>query len=219
VVVVLDHSASMDSSASGDFAMPTPTKWDLVEAELPMALASHPALLYGLLPFGNSGTTCADFSKEPSVTPGPNQLTTLSSRITTVLQPDGFGTNTGEAIDAAVAMLEQYAAANPTRQKGRLLLVSDGSPNCSSLDNLGGIPTFTVGRLQAAETLGIKTYVVSVGVLAAQDDTNFGSMAVAGGAACVGPSCTKSYYPGPTATALRSALSTVLGKVDTGTCY
>jgi LPXTG-motif cell wall-anchored protein len=213
VVLVWDHSGSMDSPAGG-FSSGGQTKWEIAVAAIPSVMMQYDYLPWGFVPFGDppgfSGAACSDFSQEPVRSPAPGQVPDILNLITSTLMPDGGGTNTGEAIDKAVGLITAGLAAETDRPGGYIVLMTDGGPNCNTNE-----PNFTIGRIaDAYMSKGIKTFVIGFGQLSGTDSTNMEKMANAGGAPCTGSGCTKSYYTADSSMTLTAALNAITNTIS-----
>ena len=136
----------------------------------------------------------------------PANASAIVSRLTAVF-PDG-GTPTHTSLVAA----RLYFDSIPVNPNGRyVLLATDGEPNCRSASS-PQTPTITesITAIQALASVGIKTYVLGFGDVAAADPTTLESMASAGG--------TGMFYAANSPAQLEAALNLISGQVSVPSC-
>jgi hypothetical protein len=129
----------------------------------------------------------------------------------TATTPEGNGTPTGDAINAATAYLKTLTDPNPKF----ILLATDGEPSCNGTSkDTTGARTQAVSAVTAAATAGFKTFVVGVATTKASDEQVLNDLANAGGEAAPGsnPLATK-FYLASTQDQLVTALQTITGQV------
>jgi hypothetical protein len=211
VTVVLDGSGSMDISIGGGSSL---TRWDVAIEAVKKLLASNQNLPWGLVTFGDNGTSCTDFSNDVVVPPATGGVKKVTMEITTLgmMPAGGPGTNTGEAIDKGNMISSMVFASEPDRPGQYMILITDGSPNCNSGDSSNA--AFTTARIAAALQKGIKTFVVGFGGLTGTAATNMEAMAGAGGVPCMGAACNgNKWYAADSAATLQAALDAIAGQI------
>jgi hypothetical protein len=215
VMLVLDQSASMAQDPDG--GMTHPSKWELLQQVMTDVVKT-----YGdHVPFGLELFT--------SMSTGNNAQCLADAQITVELSHASAAdivahlmaasplanTNTGEAIHRAAADMALLDPAKPDY----IILVTDGSPDCNTLDLMSGTAQYTVGEITAALNAGIKTIVVGFDG-AGVNKANLDSMAGAGGARvanCQGSSFgTPCYYSASSADAFKSAIDGIVSDLGAG---
>jgi hypothetical protein len=204
ILLVLDRSASMQDDPNGGSTKPS--KWDIVVPTLNAVISSTASsIFWGMKSFPEgSGSACAAGSVTSNIdTPiAPNNGTAVTTAITATT-PDGNGTPTGDAINAAVAYLKTLTDTNPKY----ILLATDGEPSCAQT------PT-------SEDTASAKTYAVAaVGIATtkASDTATLNAMADAGGETPASASNPfgPHFYLANDMTTLTSELQQITGQVST----
>src|SRR4051812_38538989 len=154
VMIVLDISASMDSTPSG--TLTGPTKLDIAKKAITRLLSRYGTRMpFGLLTFSNGLDSCYD-GIDIVVEPVDGTATEIASRVN-ALTTNG-STNTGEAIKTGAndpAMADDGSGRPPSY----ILLITDGEPNCPD-PSTASEPDYTVSQVAAAATAGVKTFVI-----------------------------------------------------------
>jgi len=213
ILIVLDRSGSMQEIPSGS-ATGT-SKWDLVVPGLnEVVTATNASVSWGLKVFPEGeGMSCAVGNVTDAI-PVPiaaNNATAVAAQITATT-PDGNGTPTGDAINAAVTYLKTLNDTNPKF----ILLATDGEPSCAGRSsNANQSRTLAVKAVTDAATAGIKTVVIGVATTKASATNALNDMAVAGQMARVDadPMATK-YYLASTKDELVKSLQQITGQVS-----
>lgn len=210
VVIVLDRSGSMDTTVPGT----SKSRWQVAtEALTQLVQTKGDQLPFGLLTFTELNfASCTDFSAEAKISPATGTKQMILQQLMTLMPADG--TNTGQAVDKAVEMINQQLTTDPSRTKGFIILVTDGAPACAPSGQ--SEPKFTVDRIAAAKAAGVDTFVVGMpGVVI--DAMNM--MSAAGGHPCSG--CTSggqavSFYDASSPQALQQALDAITSSITMG---
>jgi len=213
ILIVLDRSASMNDPPGGA-ASGSGSKWSLVVPGVNEVVTATSALVsWGLKVFPEGeGSECAAGSVTSMIPVpiAPNDGKAVTDAVTATT-PQGNGTPTGDAINAAVAYLKTLTDPNPKF----ILLATDGEPSCNgtSKDSTGA-RTQAVTAVTNANAAGFKTFVVGVATTKATATQALNDMAVAGGMARAdsNPLATK-YYLASTKDELVTALDTITGQV------
>jgi len=213
ILIVLDRSGSMNDAPSGA-PSGSGSKWSLVVPGVNQVVTATSALVsWGLKVFPEGeGAECVAGSVTNAIPvpimPNDGKAVTDAVSATT---PQGNGTPTGDAIDAAVTYLKTLTDPNPKF----ILLATDGEPSCNgtSKDSTGA-RTQAVTAVTNANTAGFKTFVVGVATTKTTATQALNDMAVAGGMARAdsNPLATK-YYLASTKDELVTALDTITGQV------
>lgn len=213
ILIVLDRSGSMKEIPTGGVA--GTSKWDLVVPGLnEVVTATNASVSWGLKVFPEgAGMSCAagNVTDDIPVAVAANNATAVAAEITATT-PDGNGTPTGDAINAAVTYLKTLNDTNPKF----ILLATDGEPSCvGTSNNAARSRTFAVKAVTDAATAGIKTVVVGVATTKADATNALNDMAVAGQMARVDsdPTATK-YYLASTKDELVKSLQQITGQVS-----
>jgi hypothetical protein len=223
LMLVLDRSASMQDPAEGSTA--TTPKWDLVVPAVNQVITeTNTSLSWGMkvYPERPPGATTEPAECTPTgvtnridVPMAANNAATVTGAVTAT-RPDGNGTPTGAAIDAAVTYLKSLTTDN----KKYILLATDGEPSCYGTVNALGkdstqARTYAVQAVGAAATAGFHTFVVGVATSKASATSVLNMMAMAGLEARPDPNplATK-YYLANTKDELVSALKVITGQIS-----
>ncbi len=212
ILIVLDRSASMKDPPTGSTGS---SKWDVVVPGVnQVVMATDASVSWGLKVFpegeGNECVTGSVTNAVPvKIAPANAQPVTAAVTATT---PEGNGTPTGDAINAAVTYLKTLTDTNPKF----ILLATDGEPSCNgtSKDSTGA-RTQAVSAVTAAAAAGFKTVVVGVATTKATATQALNDMAVAGQMARAdsNPLATK-FYLASTKDELVASLETITGQVS-----
>jgi hypothetical protein len=215
ILIVLDRSASMQDPPTGSTGT---SKWDLVVPgvnQVVMATASSVSWGFTTFPEGE-GKECAAGSVT-GVIPvkiAPANATAVTNAVTGTT-PDGNGTPTGDAINAAVTYLKTLTDANPKF----ILLATDGEPSCAgTTQDSTTARTYAVQAITNAATAGFKTIVIGVATTKNTATVALNDMATAGqmARADTNPLADK-FYLASTQDELVQALELITGQVSTCT--
>jgi hypothetical protein len=206
VILIIDQSGSMgmEQFPAGSGIL----RWDALEG----ALMANPAGLifslqgsvrWGMAFFRGPAFGCPGLSTVPCAL---NNYATLDSTYRS-LHPGG-GTPTGESINAVLATRDTLIS--DPNQPTIFILATDGEPNtCANPDDTAGGEAYSVGAVQNAFDLGVRTYVISVG--ADTDTAHLQALANAGIGSSGSPAA-MFWLANDTAT-LSDALATIVGGV------
>lgn len=214
IMLVMDRSLSMTNDVD-DKQCPGATgnlgncgansKWEIVLPVLNQVITNTDAMVnWGMFYLGDEPAQCG-VATAPVVPIAATNATAVTTSLTTNLFNGQTGTPTRRAIQGAVSYVSGLADQNPKF----LLLATDGQPNCATANSLN--TDDTTGTQQAvadALTAGIPTFVVGIGNTNAAASLN--QLAIAGGRPQMGGAT--SYYQVNDATALASALGTIVGQ-------
>jgi MYXO-CTERM domain-containing protein len=182
VLIILDRSGSMTSDVPNSGGK---DRWEVaIDAITRLVNLRGDQLPFGLLTFQEGGSSCNDFSMEARISPANGTKMQIISNLGT-LMPAGL-TNTGHAVREGARMMSAALAADPSRPKGFIILITDGEPTCEegSTDAL----TYTVQQIGLAHDNNIDTFVVGFEGRTATETTNLSAalnmMAQAGGQPC-----------------------------------
>jgi hypothetical protein len=215
IMLVMDRSLSMTNDVND---MPcgggtgsngncgAKSKWELMLPALQQVItSSNTTVNWGMFYLGDEPAQCG-VATAPIVPIAPMNATAVTTALTTNQFNGQTGTPTRRAIQGAVASLMALTDMNPKY----LLLATDGQPKCATSTGLN--MDDTTGTQQAvadAFTMNnIPTFVVGIGNTNAVSSLN--ALAVAGGKPLTGG--TSSYYQVNDATALATALGTIVGQ-------
>ncbi|HEY4106925.1 MAG TPA: vWA domain-containing protein [Polyangiaceae bacterium] len=213
ILIVLDRSASMNDPPDGA-PSGTGSKWSLVVPGVnQVVMATDSSVSWGLKVFPEGdGSECVAGSVTSMI---PVPIAPMNAKAVTdgvtATTPEGNGTPTGDAINAATAYLKTLTDPNPKF----ILLATDGEPSCNGTSkDTTGARTQAVSAVTAAATAGFKTFVVGVATTKASDEQVLNDLANAGGEAAPGsnPLATK-FYLASTQDQLVTALQTITGQV------
>lgn len=222
--LVLDRSGSMRQDSRGRAATPpaNPSKWDQVVPALSEVITQTSATIpWGMKTFPEDGASCTSGTVTPTIdvplAPANAPAVTASIAVAT---PNGNGTPTGPAVDAAVAYLSGLADGNPKY----IVLATDGAPTCSgTVGNIAGgndarSRADAVAAVAAAAQLGIHTFVVGVATTSAADMMTLNDLAIAGLEPRMDPDPTApKFYLATTQAELVSSLTAITGMVSSCT--
>jgi len=213
ILLLLDRSGSMKEKPSGSTG--SDSKWDLVvPAVNEVVTATDASISWGLkaFPEGEGKECIADsVTSDVPVPIAPSNAAAVTGHVMT-LTPEGNGTPTGAAIDAAVSYLKGLTDANPKF----ILLATDGEPSCgSSSGGSTNARTYAVQAVTDAASAGIKTVVVGVATTKSSATQALNDMADAGQMPQISadPAAPK-YYLASTKDELVQALVKITGQVS-----
>lgn len=177
ILLLLDRSGSMKDPPD---STTTTSKWNLVVPAVNQVVTQTDAqVAWGLKVFPEGSTTCA-VSDLIDVPIAPANAATVTAAVLATT-PDGNGTPTGDAMNAAVKYLKALDAAGDTDSK-YILLATDGEPSC-----VGGTEVsqstarpYAVQAVTNAATAGYHTFVVGVATTKDTAMQALNDMAVAG---------------------------------------
>jgi hypothetical protein len=215
ILLVLDRSASMQdpiNSSSG-----APSKWSVVVPTLNSVVTrTDSSVLWGMKSFPEgSGNECVagSVTSNIDVKVAATDATAVTAGITATT-PDGNGTPTGDAINAAVTYLKTLTDTNPKY----ILLATDGEPSCAAIpssEDTDAARPYAVTAVTNAKTAGFPTFVIGIGTTAS-DTTTLNQMADAGGevpANATNP-LSPHFYLASDMTTLTSALGSITGQIS-----
>lgn len=161
VLIVLDHSGSMQETIGGR------SKWDTATAAVRAVTAqnaNNPRLRFGLQLFSMNDTVCN--AGQVAVSVGPANVSAISNALPSLA--NGRQTPIGGALRVAASSGEL----NDATRANFVLMLTDGMENC------GGAP---VAEVEGLFNRGVRTY--SVGFGGAVDANRLSQMAIKGGTA------------------------------------
>ena len=209
VLLVLDRSASMQDPPSGSSGS---SKWDLVVPGVnEVVTATGATVSWGLKTFPEGeGAECIAGSVTSAI---PVPLAASNAKAVTdaisATTPQGNGTPTGDAIDAAVAYLKTRNDPNPKF----ILLATDGEPSCANdKKDTSAARTGAVKSITNAASAGFDTFVVGVATTKDSATKALNDMATAGKMARTDSDSTK-FYLASTQDELVKALELITGQV------
>ena len=226
VMIILDRSGSMDANPAGDFT--PPSKLDIAKVALNKLVMKYGDRLpfgfetFAATGFASSGPGCND-GVNVIVKPKNGTQADVLSAVAAVMTEGS--TNTGPAIDAAIALPEMNDTARPGSY---IVLVTDGEPNCpGAVGTESTDPEYTIGAIARAADKGIKTFVIGFGALPAADKAAMNKMAMAGQVPCMGTTCNgQQFYAAESDAGLQAAIDSVseqivgeFGGVCDDSCY
>jgi len=211
ILLVLDRSGSMKEKPSG--SANSDSKWDLVVPGVnAVVTATDHSISWGLKVFPEGeGEECiaASVTSAIPVPIAPDHAAAVTAEIEATT-PEGNGTPTGDAINAAVSYLKGLTDPNPKF----ILLATDGEPSCAGTTKGGTASArYAVQAVTDAATAGIKTVVVGVATTKDSATKALNDMAVAGQMPRPDPSATK-YYLASTKDELIQSLTQITGQVS-----
>ena len=209
VMIILDRSGSMDARPDGSFSG-GPSKLDLAKIALNKLVMQYgDRLPFGFMTFASTGIACTD-GVNVIVKPMNGSKATITSAINAVMTEGS--TNTGPAIDAAMALPEMN---DMNRPGSYILLVTDGEPNCAGkVGTEPDDPAYTIGAVKRAAMKGIKTFVVGFGALPAADKDAMNKMAMAGQEPCTGAACNgQQFYAAEDDAGLQAAIDSISSQI------
>jgi hypothetical protein len=216
ILLVLDRSASMRDDPSGGSG--TPSKWDIVVPTLnAVVTATDGSILWGLKTFPEgSASSCSAGSVTAAIDAqvAAHNGATVTATITAT-SPDGNGTPTGDAINAAVAYLKQLTDDNPKY----ILLATDGEPSCAAIptsESTTSARPYAVQAVTTASKAGVPTFVVGIATTKASDTMTLNQLADAGGEvpATASNPLAPHFFLANDQTSLSAALEQITGQVS-----
>jgi hypothetical protein len=216
VLLVLDRSGSMRDTPDGDEAAAGEvSKWDLTVPALNQVIQeTDSGVAWGmkLYPEGQDNDSCsaATINDVIHIPIAPANAGAVIGAIGATT-PDGDGTPTGDAINAAV----RYFATQPAGNRRFIVLATDGEPSCSpSGEGQEEARPYAVQAVTSAVTAGIPVFVVGVATTKDTATEALNAMATAGGVARPDPNpLATRYYLANTQAELVSALRTITGEI------
>jgi len=213
ILIVLDRSGSMKEKPSGGSG--DATKWSLVVPGVnEVVTETNASVSWGLKVFPEGeGSECIAGSVTDAI-PVAIAATNAAAVTAQVLAttPEGNGTPTGDAINAAVAYLKTLSDPNPKF----ILLATDGEPSCAGTKKSSeDARPYAVQAVTDAATAGFKTFVVGVATTKTSATQALNDMAVAGQMPRTDPNplATK-YYLASTKDELVQSLKAITGQVS-----
>jgi hypothetical protein len=214
ILLVLDRSASMQDPINSSSST---SKWTVVVPTLNNVVDNtDTSVLWGMKSFPEgSGSECTAGSVTSNI--DVEVAATDASAVTaaiTATTPDGNGTPTGDAINAAVAYLKTLSDTNPKY----ILLATDGEPSCAAIpssENTTAARPYAVTAVTNAKTAGFPTFVIGIGTTAS-DTTTLNQLADAGGEVPAGATNPLSphFYLASDMTTLTAALGSITGQIS-----
>lgn len=216
IMLVMDRSLSMtndvtDKQCAGGNGMNgncgASSKWQIVLPVINQVVTSTNATVnWGMFYLGDEAAQCG-VATAPIVPVAAMNAAAVTTSLTGNQFNGQTGTPTRRVIEGSVSYLMGLTDPNPKY----MLLVTDGQPNCATtaatslqMDDSAGTQQAVADALAA----GIPTFVVGIGNTNAV--TSLNQIAVAGGKPQTGGS--SSYYQVNDATALSTALGTIVGQ-------
>jgi von Willebrand factor type A domain len=218
ILLVLDRSASMqDPPLSGG----TTSKWNIVVPTLNAVITgTDSSVLWGMKSFpqqvnGVDENACVagSVTNKIDVSIAAMNANAVTGGITSTT-PDGNGTPTGAAINAAVTYLGSLADPNPKY----ILLATDGEPSCAAIpgsENTTAAKPYAITAITNAKTAGFPTFVIGIAASASAGVT-LGQMGDAGGEVPVNATnpLAPHFYPASDMTTLTAALDSITGQIS-----
>jgi von Willebrand factor type A domain len=208
ILLVLDRSASMKDPADGTT---TPRKWDLVVPAINQVITSTNSVVsWGMKSFPEGeGSECiaGSVTNRVDVPIAAMNAVTVTGAVTATT-PEGNGTPTGDAVNAAVTYLQTLTDTNPKY----IMLATDGEPSCPAPSATSR--TYAVSAVMAAAAKGFHTFVVGVSTTKTTATQALNDMATAGlePRPAANPLETK-FYLASTQDALVAAMQAITGQV------
>lgn len=205
VIVIVDQSGSMGTN---DFPAGSGTsRWDALENAL---MASPDGLIFSLqssvrwgMAWFHGGSGCP--GNTTTIACALNNYTAIDTQYM-MLNPGG-ATPTGEAIDYVLA--NRATLISDATQPTIFILATDGDPNtcADNRDSVTGQAN-SLSAVRSAYTMGIPTYVISVGA-----DANQANLQAVANAGAGDPATDAMFWLATDTATLSSALSTIVGGV------
>jgi hypothetical protein len=214
IMIVMDRSLSMtndvnDRPCTGGTGTNgncgANSKWEIVVPVINQVVAGTDAKVnWGMFYLGDEPAMCG-VATAPVVPIAAMNASAVTTSLTSNTFNGQVGTPTQRAIRGAVSYLTSLTDQNPKY----LLLATDGQPNCATANSLNTDDTAgTQSAVADALAANIPTFVVGIGNTNAAASLN--QLAIAGGRPQMGG--TSSYYQVNDATALATALGTIVGQ-------
>src|SRR5579871_1501203 len=216
IMMVLDRSGSMQDIPDGSTG--TLSKWQIVVPALEAAVtATTSSISWGLKTFPEASTDgTSDCSVAVTsvidVKVAAMDGTTMNSTITATT-PNGNGTPTPDAVNAAATYLGTLTDTNPKY----LLLATDGEPDCvGTTKSSSSADTATVTAVGNALKAGFPTFVVGIATDKNSANSELEMLAQAGGEPIANSNpLAHHYYVADDATSLTTALQAITGQIST----
>ena len=217
IMMVLDRSGSMKDVPDGAPSGSTTTKWQIVVPAMEQIVtATQSSISWGLKTFPeaytDSMTDCAGgITKAIDVQMTPMDGSQMNATISATT-PNGKGTPTSDAVNAATAYLKTVSDPNPKY----LLLATDGEPDCigTTKDSSSADPA-SVTAVANALSAGFPTFVVGIATTKTSSNTELNMLATAGGEGVPSSNPLAShYYLANDATTLQAALQAITGQIS-----
>jgi hypothetical protein len=214
ILLVLDRSASMQDPINSSSST---SKWTVVVPTLNNVVnATDTSVLWGMKSFPEgSGSECVagSVSSNIDVTVAATDAIAVTAAITATT-PDGNGTPTGDAINAAVAYLKTLTDTNPKY----ILLATDGEPSCAAIpssESTTAARPYAVTAVTNAKTAGFPTFVIGIGTTNS-DTTTLNQLADAGGEVPAGATnpLASHFYLASDMSTLTAALGSITGQIS-----
>jgi hypothetical protein len=212
ILIVLDRSGSMKEAPSGSSGT---SKWELVVPGVnEVVTQTNSSVSWGLKVFPEGeGAECIAGSVTSAipVAVAASNSAAVTAAITATT-PEGNGTPTGDAIQAAVTYLKTLTDTNPKF----ILLATDGEPSCAGTSKgTTGARSYAVQAVTDAAAAGFKTLVVGVATTKSSATQALNDMAVAGGMARHDPNAPDTqFYLASTKDELVRSLEDITGQVS-----
>jgi hypothetical protein len=214
ILLVLDRSASMQDPINSSSST---SKWTVVVPTLNNIVNNtDSSVLWGMKSFPEgAGSECVagSVTSNIDVEVAATDATAVTAAITATT-PDGNGTPTGDAINAAVAYLKTLTDTNPKY----ILLATDGEPSCAAIpssESTTAARPYAVTAVTNAKTAGFPTFVIGIGTTAS-DTTTLNQLADAGGEVPAGATnpLASHFYLASDMSTLTAALGSITGQIS-----
>jgi hypothetical protein len=201
---------AVDMMVVVDRAVSDRAKWNQFVADFASVTSwLNMEIAWGLKVFPEEGPACGAGTVSPRIdVPIAERDSSLVNTTLAGATPDGMGTPTAAAFDAALAYLESVSDISPKY----MMLVTDGAPTCAGA--AGALSNDAAQALADAEASiaaalarGYPTLVVGVGITAARDIAALNRLALAGGLPRTFPN--ELYYSSSNVDELRAVLAPI----------
>jgi hypothetical protein len=215
VLILLDASGSMNNDVD-DTVCPNAgcgalSKWALLTPGLVSVVAENEASAnWGLKMFADADLTCG-VTNNVAVAVGKMNAAAIAAAIAARTSANGGLLNGSRTpTRAAVSAAATYLAGLTDGGAKQILLLTDGTPNCSatSADAAADDSVATVQAIADARARGVSTIVVGIATAGGPADQALSAMAVAGGHARTGAA--PAYYPLSNLADLKSVLAPLI---------
>lgn len=201
LMIILDRSGSMSATPDGQSAgTGRPSRWSLATQAIKRLLDRYGAQISVGLSLFPSDASCGP--ARVNIPTGSVTRDAILARLAAT-SPDG---NTPTA--ASVAAIAAASPQRDTRRQQFILLLTDGSPNCTTSPVDATVDAITQANLA---TPPIKTFVVGFGALLPAEQLALNRMALAGGVPDSDPQY--KYYRADNDTALNQALDRIIAQI------